>query len=260
MKDLYSFHLSEDDLNEYYKIVQKAYFRIFKRCDILSSTYLTFASGGSFSKYSHEFQTLCDAGEDIIYICEKCNLAINEEIIKEQEECPNCKAKDLPSKKSIEVGNIFKLKNKFTEPFKLSIANQKGEKTDLIMGCYGIGVGRLMGTIAELHQDKDGLKWPQEIAPFAIHLIGLNLEDDSIKKKADELYQNLLDMNVDVLYDDRLRVTAGEKFGESDKIGCTYRIIASKKTLDKNLLEIKNRLTSQIEVIKISEIANKFKP
>lgn len=254
MKDLYSFHINEEDLNEYYKTIQKAYFKIFKRCGILDGTYLTFASGGSFSQYSHEFQTICDAGEDLIYICEKCNLAINEEIIKEQITCPNCNAGNLPSKKSIEVGNIFKLKNKFSEPFNFSVTNNESQQTSVIMGCYGIGLGRLMGTVAELHHDKDGIKWPNEIAPWNIHLIGLNLEEESIKKKAEDIYNTLLDINLDVLYDDRLNVSPGEKFSDSDKIGCPSRIVVSKKSLEKDLLEIKNRITSQIEFIKTSEI------
>ncbi|MBL7057884.1 prolyl-tRNA synthetase [Patescibacteria group bacterium] len=258
MKDLYSFHLDEEDLNEYYKLVQKAYFRIFKRCGILGSTYLTFASGGSFSQFSHEFQTLCVAGEDNIYVCDKCNLAINEEIIDVQSDCPNCKTKKLIKHKSIEVGNIFKLKNKFSASFDFQVTNQNGEQSDVIMGCYGIGLGRLMGTVVEISNDKEGIIWPKEIAPFNVHIILINQDNESVKVRGEEIYQNLLDMKIDVLYDDRLDSRPGEKFSLADKIGCTKRIIVSKKNIEKGLVEIKNRATGEVEFVNIDEIVQKL--
>jgi len=258
MKDLYSFHLTEEDLNNYYKQVQKAYFKIFKRVGLLESTYLTYASGGTFSKYSHEFQTISDAGEDLIYICKKCNLAINEEIIKEQSKCPNCGEKDLESKKSIEVGNIFKLKTKFSSPFNFSINNEDGVISDLIMGCYGIGLGRLMGTVVETFHDNDGIIWPNELSPFKAHLVAINLEDANIKRESDKIYKELLDNDIEVLYDDRLKFSAGEKFSESDMIGCSYRIIVSKKNIKNGMIEVRNRLTGIIEFIGIDELLGKM--
>lgn len=258
MKDLYSFHLNEEDLSNFYKRAQKAYFNIFKRCGILDRTYLTYASGGSFSKFSHEFQTLSDAGEDIIHVCAKCNLAINEEIIEEQSECPNCKETNLESKKSIEVGNIFKLKDKFSDPFNLAINNESSENNNIIMGCYGIGLGRLMGTVVECLHDKSGIVWPSQISPFQVHLIAINLEDTRVQNEADQVYKQLLDMNIDVLYDDRLNASIGEKFNESDLIGCTKKIIVSKKNIEKGMVELKNRMTGEVEFIDTKELKEKL--
>jgi prolyl-tRNA synthetase len=154
MKDLYSFHLDEKDLDEYYEKTRNAYFKIFERAGIREKTFYTFASGGSFSKYSHEFQTVAPAGEDTIYVCQNCHLAINKELKGEMDKCPECGGSDFKEEKSIEVGNIFKLKNKYTAPFNLKVADEKGEKKEILMGCYGIGLGRLMGTIVEIYHDE----------------------------------------------------------------------------------------------------------
>ena len=256
MKDLYSFHTNEEDLNKYYKLVQKAYFNIFARCGILDKTYFTFASGGTFSKYSHEFQAVCEAGEDIIHVCEKCSLAINEEIIKEQSTCPNCNNTELKKEKSIELGNIFKLGNRFTKAFDAQYTNRDGEKEDIIMGTYGIGLGRLMGTIVELHNDENGIIWPEEIAPFRVHLVLMDSKQHTAdnRNKANEIYESLQENHIDVLFDDRSDVTIGEKFADADLIGCSYRIIVSNKTIKNKSLEIKNRSTDEVEFVKIDEI------
>lgn len=262
MKDMYSFHTSQEDLNEYYKIVQKSYFKIFERCGILDHTFLTFASGGSFSKYSHEFQTVCGAGEDIIHICEKCSIGINKEIIEEQPACPNCDSTELKPEKSIEAGNIFKLGNRFTKAFNAQYTDSDGSKKDIVMGCYGIGLGRLMGTSVELNHDEHGIIWPDEIAPFKVHLILIqgkqsNIKDES-KEKADEIYELLQNNNIDVLYDERKDITIGEKFADSDLIGCTWRIIVSGKTVKNKSLEIKKRNSGEIEFIKINDIVKRL--
>ena len=256
MKDLYSFHATEEDLNQYYKFIQKTYFKIFDRCGILDKTYLTFASGGTFSKYSHEFQTVCNAGEDTIYVCEKCSLAINEEIIKEQSTCPNCENAELKQEKAIESGNIFKLGNRFTKAFNTQYTNNKGEQKDIIMGCYGIGLGRLMGTAVELHHDENGIVWPDEIAPFKVHLVLIDSKQrtEETRNKAKEIYESLQENDIDVLYDDRQDVTIGEKFADADLIGCSYRVIISDKTIKNKSLEIKNRSTGEVEFVKIDEI------
>ncbi len=167
MKDLYSFHTDEEDLNRFYKEMQKAYFKIWERCGILDKTYLTYAGGGSFSKYSHEFQTITPAGEDDILICEECDLAVNKEIVNElRKKCPGCGNNFLRSEKAIEVGNIFKLGTGFSDPFNYKYVDELGKKHPIWMGCYGIGLGRVMGTIAEVCHDEKGLVWPKEIAPF----------------------------------------------------------------------------------------------
>lgn len=249
MKDLYSFHTSEEDLNEYYKLAQKAYFKIFERCGLLDLTYLTFASGGAFSKYSHEFQVLAENGEDLIHICNDCSIAINKEIIEEQKVCPHCKNKKLKEEKAIEIGNIFKLGNKFSKDFGFQYTDEDGKKKDVIMGCYGIGPSRIMGTIVEIHNDKKGIIWPEEIAPFRVHLVSLQENE-----KANEIYDKLRENNIEVLYDDREDSGAGEKFADADLIGCPIRILVSAKTLKKNSVEVKRRDSDEEELVGVDEM------
>ena len=254
MKDLYSFHRDEKDLNEYYKLAQKAYFKIFERCGILNGTYLTFASGGAFSKYSHEFQTLSDAGEDTIHICEDCKIAINGEIIGEQSKCPSCGNSDLRPEKAVEVGNIFKLGTKFSKPFNLTYADEAGEKKDVIMGSYGIGPARVMGTIVEVHHDGKGIIWPDEVAPFRAHLIEVRSKKLEVRSEAEKLYNKLRKAGVEVLYDDRDDASAGEKFADADLIGCPYRVVVSEKTLEKESAEVKRRDSDKMEMVKIADM------
>jgi len=248
MKDLYSFHSDEKDMDEYYNIVKKAYFNIFKRVGIGQETYLTFAAGGSFSKYSHEFQTVTPAGEDIIYICQKCNLGVNKEIKTETPSCPDCGAKDFKEEKAIEVGNIFKLKTKYSEPFNLKVKDQSGKEKEIFMGCYGIGLGRLMGTIVEVHHDSKGIIWPLAVSPFQIHLILLG-NNEPLAKKGEELYNNLTKSGFEVLYDDR-QESAGVKFNDSDLIGIPFRLILSEKTAESKQVEFKSRLKEKSQLIK----------
>lgn len=253
MKDLYSFHAAEKDLNEYYEKMIKSYFSIFERTGLREKTFLTFASGGSFSKYSHEFQTLCESGEDIIHICRKCRVAVNEEIKMETPKCPACGENDFETKKSVETGNIFKLGDKYSVPFELKFRDAEGQEQAVIMGCYGLGLPRLLGAVAEIWQDEKGLIWPKEIAPFKVHL--LNLAKD--KKEADELYEKLINEKIEVLYDDR-ELSAGEKFAEADLIGIPLRLVVSEKTLKEDSVEIKKRDEERTELVKISEILTKF--
>lgn len=249
MKDLYSFHINEKDLDKYYETVIKAYFKILKRCGLAKTTYLTFASGGAFSKYSHEFQTLAKTGEDTIYICSKCKIAINKEIIKEQKQCPNCGNKKLEEKKAIETGNIFKLGTRFSKAFDFNYIDKSEKKQPVVMGCYGIGPSRIMGTVAEISNDKKGIIWPKEIAPFKIHLLSLGQN-----KKTNELYNQLKSENIEVLFDDRENISAGEKFADADLIGCPTRIVVSKKTLEKDSVEIKKRNSEKTELVKIQNL------
>ena len=235
MKDLYSFHENENDLDDYYEKVKKAYFRIYEKCEL--KTYLTLASGGTFSEYSHEFQTITSAGEDTIYICDKCGLAINKEIKKDI--CPNCQSDKFKEEKAIEVGNIFKLKTKYSEPFQMK---------NVLMGCYGLGITRMMGSIVETHNDEKGIIWPNNVAPFSIHLI--DLENS---KKAEEIYKILQNQNYEVLYDDRVEKTAGEKFNDCDLIGIPLRIVVSKKT-GEDMVEIKKRGEDQTQLINIKDL------
>lgn len=242
MKDLYSFHSSESDLDKYYELVTQAYMNIYKRLGIGDITLKTYASGGTFSKYSHEFQTISDIGEDTIFVCEKCNIAINQEIIADQNNCPECNNNDLIQKQAIEVGNIFKLQTKYSEAFDLNFMNEKGENQLVIMGCYGIGISRLMGTLVEVFaKDESKMNWPAEISPFDIHLIALNTDSQEVLQKAEELYHNLQKQGRSVLFDNR-NERPGIKFAEADLIGIPKRIILSTKTLAQNGVEINGEI------------------
>jgi len=252
MKDLYSFHRDENDLDKYYEKVKAAYFRIFKRVGLGKLTVLTFASGGTFSKYSHEFQTLSPVGEDKIYLCEKCQVAINQEIIKEQNSCPKCGNKNLKNERAIEVGNIFKLKTKYSSPFNLKYRDEKGEEKEVIMGCYGIGLTRLMGTIVEVYHDDKGIIWPETVAPYKAHLIKLKTNNPQLTTFIEKLYHSLQKNNIEILYDDRQEVSAGEKLIEADLIGIPYRLIVSEKTGKK--IEIKKRNEKRIKLVGEKEL------
>jgi prolyl-tRNA synthetase len=200
---------------------------------------LAVASGGDFSKYSHEFQTLCEAGEDVIYLCGKCNVAVNKEIVDDQSVCPDCEKKDLTETRAIEVGNIFKLGTRFPDAFGFQYVDEDGKKRPVVMAAYGIGPSRLMGTIVEVFNDKDGILWPESVAPYRVHLIGLDLEDEKIAKRAREVYDQLEKAGVEVLFDDRKEISAGEKFSEADLIGIPWRVVVSKRTGEQ--VELKRR-------------------
>jgi prolyl-tRNA synthetase len=250
MKDLYSFHATKEDLDSYYEKVKEAYFKIFERVGIKEKTYLTFASGGTFSKFSHEFQTECVAGEDTIFVCKNCNLAINKEIKDEIKNCPNCNRSFFEKKRAIEVGNIFKLGEKFSRPFNLTFLDKEGKKKFVQMGCYGIGLGRLMGTVVEIFHDEKGIIWPREISPFQVHLIYVGKKE--IKERAEKVYNELIREKIEVIYDDREK-NPGEKFVDCDLIGIPLRALISEKTLKENCIEFKERKTGEIKMIKIQK-------
>ena len=256
MKDLYSFHSSETDLWNYYEKVKAAYFKIFNRCG-LKSIY-TIAPGGVFtSSNTHEFQVISPIGEDTILTCSKCEYAENKEIskLKSGDKCPKCKGK-IRMKNAIEVGNLFPLGTKYSKAFNLQFINSKGKKEYVIMGSYGIGLGRVMGTAVEIHHDNRGIIWPNTIAPFKIHLIEISATGESfVKKQAEKLYKNLVDKGIEVLYDNRDK-TAGEKFIDADLIGIPWRVVVSQKTLGKDSFELKQRNQKRTKLVKISESKN----
>lgn len=254
MKDLYSFNVDTESHENFYEQAKKAYVRIFDRVGLGGETYVTFASGGSFSKYSHEFQTITDAGEDTIYVDEKKRIAINKEVSGDEVLSDlGILRSDLKEKKAVEVGNIFSLGTKFSDALGLNFKDKEGKVTPVIMGSYGIGPARVMGTIAEIWSDEKGLVWPQSVAPFAVHLVALYNESGTVKKSADELYEKLTAKNIEVLYDDR-DTTAGEKFGDSDLIGIPIRYVLSEKTIKDDSVEVKDRRTGKVEMVKLSHL------
>jgi prolyl-tRNA synthetase len=255
-KALYSFSKDEAEHNEFYERAKQAYKNIFQRVGIGHLTYLCFASGGSFSKYSHEFQTLTGAGEDTIYIDENKGIAINSEVYNDEViENLGLKKEDLVEKRAIEVGNIFSLGTKFSEPFDLKYKDEKGEEKLVIMGSYGLGLTRLMGTIVEVLSDGKGIIWPETVAPFKVHLLALGA-DEKVCGEADKLYEDLLGKGIEVLYDDRRDVNAGEKFADADLIGIPYRVVVSKRSLDDGGFEIKKRTEDKGKIVKVNELFN----
>lgn len=257
MKDLYSFHTNEEDLNSFYEKAALAYQKIFERVGLGKITYKTFASGGVFSKYSHEFQTVCDAGEDVIYVDQSKNIAINKEVLVDDVlNDLSINKNDLVEKKSIEVGNIFKLGTRFSEPLDLNFTDESGNKKPVVMGSYGIGPGRVMGAIVETFSDEKGIIWPKEISPFDVHLVVVGNSDET-KVFADKLYEDLKSSKVDVLYDDR-DLRAGEKFADSDLIGIPLRCVVSDKTISENKVEIKHRTKDDTELVSVEDLMKNF--
>jgi len=247
MKDLYSFHVSDEDRDEYYEIVRKAYLKIFKRIGL--PVIETKASGGTFSAISQEFQTLTPSGEDLVMVCNDCNAAINRELV-DSKKCPECGEK-LEEKKAIEVGNIFPLKRSFAETFKLMFTDQNGQQNLVSAGCYGLGISRTMGAIVEVFNDDKGIIWPESVAPFRVHLVGLDMDDKKVADEAEKVYKLLQVEGIEVLFDDRADVSAGEKFADADLIGIPYRVVVSKKTKDK--LEIKKRSEKETRFVTFEE-------
>lgn len=252
MKDLYSFHVDEKDLDDFYEKSKKYYLNVFRRIGLGADTFITYASGGSFSKYSHEFQTLCEAGEDTVYLCEKCKVAVNKEIINEGKFCPECKGTDLKEVKAIEVGNIFKLGTKFSKAFDLKYTDKDGGEKLVVMGCYGIGPSRVMGAVIEKFNDERGIIWPKEIAPFDVHLLDL----DGKKAETAKVYEKLKAAGLDVLWDDRDE-TAGVKLGDADLIGIPARVVVSEKTLKEGKIEVKERSKKEFELVTLEDFLDK---
>ena len=275
MKDLYSFHASEKDLEAYYEKAKEAYFRVFERCG-LKSIY-TLAGGGVFTdKFTHEFQVLSEVGEDTIFLCSECGYAENSEIskLKNADKCPKCPstrtsteahskssgqmAGNIVEKKAIEVGNIFNQGTKYSDSLGLSFVDESGVKNSVWMGAYGIGISRLMATIVEVSNNEKGIIWPDSVAPYKIHLIVLDDRKEESEKIYDDLIKADSPVGGEVLYDDRSDKTAGEKFADADLIGCPWRIVVSNKTLDKNSVEIKRRNEKETELINTGDLKNRF--
>ena len=250
MKDLYSFSTDKESHEKFYHEVEEAYKRIYARLGLGDCTYETYASGGAFSKYSHEFQTITPVGEDVIYFNDDKSIVLNEEVvIDEVLNDLGVKKEDLHSTAAAEVGNIFTLSYKFSDPIGLKYDDKDGEKKTVFMGSYGIGVSRVMGVIAEKFADEKGLVWPENIAPFKYYLIGLGDQAAKITTELHDAHRK------EILLDDRdMRI--GEKLTDSELLGIPYRIIISEKTLENNQIEITDRKTGETKLIGLEEFKN----
>jgi prolyl-tRNA synthetase len=254
MKDLYSFHASEADLDAFYASATQAYRNVFSRCGL--DAMLTEASGGAFSQYSHEFQVATESGEDVVYWCDTCKVARNKEL-GEANDGDACAREGCSGtvvvKKAIEVGNIFRLMTKFTGAFDAKFTDAEGKEQTVLMGCYGIGPSRVMGAIAEIHSDEKGLRWPKAVAPYAVHLVPLYAKDEVTNAKVNEtiasLERGLTTAGYEPLIDDRADARAGEKFADADLLGMPVRIVVSAKTLEQGMVEWKARGDAEARMV-----------
>lgn len=249
MKDMYSFHETQEDFDRFYAVVKESYLKVYARLGLVAKA--TEASGGSFTKkLSYEFMVLTDAGEDDILYCDHCSYCVNAEISdqKEGDQCTRCDAGTLSRAKASEVGNIFDLGTKYSTDFSFTFKDKEGKDQYPIMGCFGIGISRLMGVIVEAFADDKGLVWPKAVAPFTHHLVSLGHDDDEVSKLADALYDDLRKNGVEVLYDD-LDARAGEKFAESDLLGMPTRIVVGKDAVATGQFEVVDRATGKVDKV-----------
>ncbi len=257
MKDMYSLSTDAAQHDAYYDSVIKAYTKVYKRLGIGKDTYVTFASGGAFTKFSHEFQTVCDAGEDVIYLHEGKNVAINEEVLdSENLKQLGIKRDELKKVKSSEVGNIFNFGTDKSKQMGFAFTDESGERKFVHLGSYGIGITRVMGVIAEKFADERGLVWPEAVAPFQVYLARLGESAEAVKA-ADKLYDDLTGKGALVLYDDR-DARAGEKFADADLLGIPYRVIVSDKTLSAGTFELKARSAEKAEQVSMDQLYKKL--
>lgn len=259
MKDLYSFHTDQEDLDSYYAVTQGAYDRVFERLGLAEHTYLTYASGGTFSKFSHEYQVLLPEGEDTIYVSEEAlkqgkRIAVNKEIYEEgKTECPVTGGKQFREERASEAANIFKLGTKFSEAFELQYTDREGKRFPVLMGCYGIGVTRLMGIIVEAFADEGGLRWSKDVSPAGIHIVPIaKTKGEEVYEKAEALYDALIEAGKSVIFDDRTELSVGARLADADLIGAPMRIVISAKTLKEGSAEVKDRMTGDVTMRALS--------
>jgi len=256
MKDMYSFHASAEDLDAYYNETIEAYKRVYDRLGLGDDTYVTFASGGAFTKFSHEFQTICDAGEDVIYLHRGKNIAVNEEVIDDAVKELGIARDELEKVKTAEVGNIFNFGSQKTDDMGLQFTDKDGKLASIYMGSYGIGITRVMGVIVEKFADDKGLVWPEAIAPAKVYLARLGT-DEEVVKKADELESVLTAAGIAVLYDDRDE-RPGTKFADADLLGIPHRVVVSNKTITGAGCEYKSRTSEDVEQISVEQLLQKL--
>lgn len=259
MKDMYSFARSQEEHEEIYERVAEAYHRVYARLGLGDITYRTYADGGIFTeRFSDEFQTLSDMGEDTIYVNETKKIAVNKEVYTDENlDKVGLTKNELIEQKGVEVGNIFPLETKYTEALGVRFQDESGVEQPIIMGCYGIGVSRLVGVIAEHFADEKGIIWPESVAPFRVQLVLLGDSADA-QTQAETLYSDLVLKGVEVLFDDRKNMTVGEKLNDADLLGMPHRIIVSEKSLEKGGVEYKKRTEGESSIMSISECVDYF--
>lgn len=251
MKDQYSLHATQEDMDQYYDKVIEAYKRIYDRLGIGESTFVTFASGGSFTKFSHEFQTLCDAGEDVLFVNKEHTVAVNEEVLEEATKELGINKSELSKAVTAEVGNIFKFGTEKSEKMGVYYTDKDGQKKPIYLASYGVGITRVMGVLAEKLSDEKGLVWPINTAPFAVYLAAIGDVNDT----ADKIYTELTEAGIEVLYDDR-DARPGDKFADADLMGIPYRVVISNRTMESNSVEFKERTSDETAELKIEDLVS----
>lgn len=249
MKDMYSLHATEEDMDAYYEKAIEAYKRVYERLGVGDETFVTFASGGDFTKFSHEFQTICDAGEDILYVNDEKTVAVNEEVLDDATHELGIDKAELKAVKSAEVGNIFKFGTEKSEAMKIYFTDQNGTQRPVYLASYGVGITRMMGVTVEKFADEKGLVWPEAISPFSVYLATIG----EVSKEADVLYKSLREKGIEVLYDDR-DARPGEKFADADLLGMPHRVVLSPKLLEAGQLEYKTRLSNETKLLTHEEL------
>ncbi len=254
MNDMYSFAADEASHLAYYESVKPAYMRVFERLGIGSDTYITFAAGGAFTKFSHEFQTVCESGEDVVYLNREKGLAINEEVLNDETLANLGVSRDsLEKVNTAEVGNIFNFGQEKAKDLGLSVKDAEGNEAPVWMGSYGIGVTRLMGVLVEKFADEKGLVWPRSVAPFSVHMIVLSGGNEDVLAEANRMYDELRENGIEVLFDDR-DLRAGEKFADAELIGIPTRLVVSEKTLAQGGVEVTDRKTGAVSFLADSKV------
>lgn len=253
MKDMYSLHASAEDCDEYYEKVIEAYKRCYERLGIGDSTFVTFASGGAFTKFSHEFQTICDAGEDVLYVNDDHSVAVNEEVLDEAAAELGIDKTSLKPVKSAEVGNIFKFGTEKSEQMGIYYTDKDGVQKPIYLASYGIGITRVMGVLVEKFADQAGLIWPENVAPYQVYLVQIG----DVASEAQNFYDDLRAKNIEVLWDDRDE-RPGAKFADADLLGIPHRVVISPKTIESGQLEYKARAEKESEQLTFNELIDKL--
>ncbi len=260
MKDMYSYSRNEAEHMDFYNKTTEAYLNVFKKVGLGDLTYVTSASGGVFTdKFSHEFQTVCEAGEDNIYVHKNERLALNEEIFNDETLGKMGKQReDFEMKKAAEVGNIFTFGTGKCEELGLYFTDEDGKKTPVFLGSYGIGITRLVGVLAEVFSDEKGLNWPASVAPFRVHLLSLGTSE-ALQELSEEIYKTLTAEGVEVLYDDR-DLRAGEKFADADLIGIPTRVVIGERGVESKMLEVKDRNSEDVRMLTLEHLLAELNP
>ncbi|MEX0919362.1 MAG: aminoacyl--tRNA ligase-related protein [Parcubacteria group bacterium] len=256
MKDMYTYTLNEAEHKKIYDRITTAYLKIFERVGLGDKTYLTFASGGAFTQFSHEFQTVVESGEDTIHLSKEKKIAINKEVLTDEVlNQLNLKRDELEEVSSAEVGNIFSFGTVKSEQLGLNFIDEDGVSKPVTLGSYGIGITRLMGVITEVLSDEKGIVWPKEVSPFRVHLLSLGEKAQGL---AEETYSALTEAGIEVLYDDR-DLRAGEKFADADLMGITTQVIVGDKSLESGLFEVKDRVGGKTSEMTLDDLITKLK-